>query len=302
MGTDGENRGERRDHPWYEAEELQRPLHAMRLKSSWRKQDRCARPIHINPSRHEEDRSRRDDTGRRAIRAFGQITRNVSPVYQAAVLPDRFGSSPIHVSRQRHRTEAQGAASALLLQSSDSGHFAQQGRMLVSGSRFIRLSARPELAGEEMLDLCAMHFDPSNYGETGLERGFFDIKGADVWNGGPQTTFLVFGYPTSLRNLIVDDVSGALEEIKVKMTAISASYLAKSNAQGVHAIELVRSGNYSSDGLSGGTVFHLGEDAKGLFCGFAGVVIRGSETSDVIHFMDERLIQQFFLHSLQAAS
>jgi hypothetical protein len=103
----------------------------------------------------------------------------------------------------------------------------KQGLILVSGSRFVRLSARPDLAGEEMLDVCAMHFDPANYGETGLERGFFDIKGADVWSGEPQTTFLVFGYPTNLRNLLIDDISGALTEIKVKMTVTSARYLEK---------------------------------------------------------------------------
>jgi hypothetical protein len=176
----------------------------------------------------------------------------------------------------------------------------RRGLILVSGSRLIQLSTRPELEGEEMLDVCAMHLDPANYGETELERGFLNIKGADVWNGEPQTTFLVFGYPTRLRNLIVDEISGALAEIKVKMTATSAVYEGKSHARGVHAIKLARSGEYSSDGLSGGAVFHVGEDARGFYCGLAGIVLRGSDTSDFVHFMDARLIQQFFLH--QAAS
>jgi hypothetical protein len=66
------------------------------------------------------------------------------------------------------------------------------------------------------VDVCAMHFNPADYGEPQLERRFFEIKGADVWNGEPQTTFLVYGYPTSLRELGVDEVSGALNDIKVK--------------------------------------------------------------------------------------
>ena len=50
-----------------------------------------------------------------------------------------------------------------------------------------------------------------------------------------------------------------------------------------------------SDGLSGGAVFHLAEDARGFYCGFAGIVLRGGDSTNIIHFMDPRLIKQFFL-------
>jgi hypothetical protein len=62
----------------------------------------------------------------------------------------------------------------------------KDGRTLVSGTSFFRLSDLPEFSGEDVLDVCAMHFNPADYGEPALERGFFDIKGADVWNGEPQ--------------------------------------------------------------------------------------------------------------------
>jgi hypothetical protein len=168
------------------------------------------------------------------------------------------------------------------------------GRKLVSGTRFIRLNEIPEFAGEEVFDVCAMQFKPDEYGEPALERGFFDLKGADVWSGEPETTFLVYGYPTDFRRLGLDDVSGALNDIKVKMTATAGRYQRASLAAGVHAIELERTGTCSSDGLSGGAVFHVGEDARGLYCGFAGIVLRGSDRSNIIHFMDARLVQQFF--------
>jgi hypothetical protein len=176
------------------------------------------------------------------------------------------------------------------------------GRKLVSGTRIIRLNELPEFAAEEVVDVCAMHFDPADYGEPQLENGFFDMKGVDVWTGEPQTTFLVYGYPTSMRELGIDDVSGALNDIRVKMTATAASYSHASFAAGVHAITLERSGIYSSDGLSGGAVFHLAEDARGFYCGFAGIVLRGSDCSNVIHFMDPRLIRQFFLFNQGTAS
>jgi hypothetical protein len=173
----------------------------------------------------------------------------------------------------------------------------KSGRELVSGTRLIRLNELPEFEGEEAVDVCAMHFQPADYSEPQLERGFFDIKGADIWNGEPDTTFLVYGYPTQLRNLGVDDISGALNDIKVKMTATAGHYSHQSLAAGVHGITLERSGAYSSDGLSGGAVFHLAEDARGFYCGFAGIVLRGSDTSNIIHFMDTRLIRQFFRYN-----
>ena len=126
--------------------------------------------------------------------------------------------------------------------------------------------------------------------------GFFDIKGTDVWNGDPQTTFLVFGYPTSLRSVQIDDVSGALAGLTFKMIATSATYDQTSRAAGVHAVKMQRSGDYTSDGLSGGTVYYVGEDARGFYCGFAGLVIRGGETSDILHFIDARAIYSFFKH------
>jgi hypothetical protein len=73
----------------------------------------------------------------------------------------------------------------------------------------------------------------------------------------------------------------------------SAKYRSASRAASVHSIELHRKGDYGSDGLSGGPVFHLGQDAQGFYCGFAGVVLRGSNTSNLIHFLDVRVMLQF---------
>ncbi|MGJ4908854.1 hypothetical protein [Bradyrhizobium sp. HKCCYLS2033] len=170
----------------------------------------------------------------------------------------------------------------------------KRGRKLVSGTSFIRVNDLPEFADQEVPDVCAMYFNPPDYGEPLLEGGFFDIKGADVWGGETETTFLVYGYPTSLRSLGIDDLTGALDDIKVKMTATAAEYDRASSASGVHALALKRTGTYSSDGLSGGAVFHLAEDARGLYCGFAGIVLRGSDTSNIIHFMGPSLIRHFF--------
>src|SRR6516165_688191 len=86
----------------------------------------------------------------------------------------------------------------------------KEGRTLISGEQMVSLDHVQELLGEEILDLTAMRFDPAKYGPSPIDLGFFDIRGSDVWNGDPQTTFLVFGYPTSLRSVEIDDVSGRL--------------------------------------------------------------------------------------------
>jgi hypothetical protein len=123
----------------------------------------------------------------------------------------------LFVAGKRHPPEIARSIPALLLRSPR-----EDG--LVSGTRFIRLNDLPEFDGQEITDVCAMHFDPAEYGEPKLERGFFNVGAADVWNGESETTFLVYGYPTQLRELSIDEISGALDGIKVKMTANAGLY------------------------------------------------------------------------------
>jgi hypothetical protein len=111
---------------------------------------------------------------------------------------------------------------------------------------------------------------------------------ADAWRGDPDSTFMLFGYPTSLRKVDYDTPG-----ISVKQIVTSAKYRSASRAASVHSIEMLRTGDYSSDGLSGSPIFHLGEDARGFYCGFAGVILGGSESSNIIHFLDVRLMLQF---------
>jgi hypothetical protein len=105
--------------------------------------------------------------------------------------------------------------------------------------------------------------------------------------------FIIYGYPTSLRDLEYAEPSYALSHIKVKQVVTAARYVRPSHALGVHVLAMQGIGNYSSDGLSGGPVFQLGRDAQGFFCGFAGVVLRGSDSSKLVHFLDTKILMQF---------
>ncbi len=169
----------------------------------------------------------------------------------------------------------------------------RDGKALASGSTFMQMNPADGYNAEEFADICAMLFRPEDYQYPNIDRAFFEVHEADMWHGDRESTFIIYGYPTSLRELEFAEPTYELSHIKVLQTVIAARYLRPSQALGVHALEMQRSGSYSSDGLSGGPVFQLGQDAQGFFCGFAGLVIRGSDTSEVLHFMDGKLLMQF---------
>jgi hypothetical protein len=170
----------------------------------------------------------------------------------------------------------------------------QEGKVLVSGSTFVEMIPSAENSGEEFGDICAMHFKPEDYRNTSVDRAFFDLIEADNWHGDKESAFLVYGYPTSLRNLEYAEPTYVLSNVRVTQIVTTGKYVRASNAMGVHIIEMQRrTGNYSADGLSGGPVFQLGEDAQGFYCGFAGVILRGSDTSNLLHFLEARVLMQF---------
>jgi hypothetical protein len=169
----------------------------------------------------------------------------------------------------------------------------RDGKALASGSTVLQMKPSDGYEEEEFADICAMLFRPKDYQYPNIDRAFFELLEADLWRGDRESTFIIYGYPTSLRELEFAEPTYALSHIKVLQTVIAASYLRPSQALGVHALEMQRSGSYSADGLSGGPVFQLGEDARGFFCGFAGMVIRGGDNSEILHFIDANLLMQF---------
>lgn len=169
----------------------------------------------------------------------------------------------------------------------------QEGKVLVSGSTFMQMKPTDGYEAEEFGDLCAIHFRPGDYQNANVERAFFELLESDMWQGDRESTFIIYGYPTSLRNLEHAEPSYCLSQIKVKQVVTAARYVRPSQALNVHVLEMQGTGNYSSDGLSGGPVFQLGQDARGFFCGFAGIVLRGGESSKLLHFLDARVVIQF---------
>lgn len=165
----------------------------------------------------------------------------------------------------------------------------KEGKTLVSGSNFVWINKDGINDEEEFLDLCAMVYDTPRYKEPSLRSGFFDLLSVDCWNGDRSSQFYVIGYPTSLRS-----VDYEIPHIDVKQIITSATYAGASHAANLHQIRMTRTATFSSDGLSGAPVFFISRDRNGFFVGLAGIVTRGSDTSDFLHFVDVRIVLQFF--------
>jgi hypothetical protein len=160
---------------------------------------------------------------------------------------------------------------------------------LVSGSEARWPRPAPENDGEEFLDVCSMRFEPERYSEPSLERGFFPIIEADCWDRSSDAHLFVYGYPSDFY-----EVDYAALHIDVKQIVTSATVVGSSNAQGVMQLRMTRTTPFPADGLSGGPVFHLSRDRAGFYVGLAGIVLRGSETSDYLHMLDVRYLRRFF--------
>ena len=89
-----------------------------------------------------------------------------------------------------------------------------------------------------------------------------------------------------------------LPHITARATQVTGTYDGKSNSPHVHRLEMNRKENFDADGMSGGPVFYIG--ARGIaryFIGLAGMVIRGSQTSDILHFIEADYLLLMAEHS-----
>jgi hypothetical protein len=159
------------------------------------------------------------------------------------------------------------------------------GKTLISGSRYLYIVADESNKEEDFLDLCAMEFIPENYGSAHLEKAFFELIGAECWMGNTDATFFLFGFPTERRI-----VEYEVPHVHVSQVVTSGRYERPTNSQGLHCLEMTRTTKFAADGLSGGPVYHLARDNKGYFIGLAGIIMRGGESSDYIHFLDARFL------------
>jgi hypothetical protein len=173
----------------------------------------------------------------------------------------------------------------------------EDGKMLISGSRFLYVEPDNSNDGEDFTDLCAMEFQPENYGIPNLDASFFSLNEGDCWRGNADAQFFLYGFPTTLRN-----VDYEVPHVHVCQVTTSGRYIRSTKARALHCIEMTRTARFSADGLSGGAVYHLAKDSNGYFVGLAGTIMRGGEASNYIHFLDVRFLMELLKRQSEAVS
>jgi hypothetical protein len=173
----------------------------------------------------------------------------------------------------------------------------EDGKTLISGSRFLYVEPAPSNDGEDFTDLCAMEFEQEKYGVANLDASFFRLNEADCWQGDADAQFFLYGFPTALRK-----VDYETPHVHVSQVTTSGRYVRATRARALHCIEMTRTKEFSSDGLSGGAVYHLTRGPNGYFVGLAGTIMRGSESSDYIHFLDVRFLVELLKRQSEADS
>jgi len=155
------------------------------------------------------------------------------------------------------------------------------------------------LEDEDYKDIYALRIDLSEFEENGdtpltaldIEAGMLDAEKLSV-----NDEIWIIGYPSESNSVDFDSCA-----IKNTRSVIRATYQGNSLSQHCHTARIETSINLSSyDGLSGSPVFFLKTGLNGeqqiRFPSFVGMLLRGTATSSLVHFVSssviERLIQQ----------
>lgn len=160
----------------------------------------------------------------------------------------------------------------------------------VTASTLHRPRMTAENAGDDLLDMRAFEFVVGNYAIPNLGSDFLAVDETSMWPTGSrqQHQFMVFGYPYGRQ-----DVDYEVRHITARVTSVGGTYDGQSASPGVHRLRMDRTEQFDPDGMSGGPVFYVGGEGGSYFMGFAGVVIRGSASSEILHFIEAKVIRHF---------
>lgn len=170
------------------------------------------------------------------------------------------------------------------------------GRNMITASRAVWITAS-ELEPEEHHEICAVEFVPNDYATPSLGSCFFSCDFQLTWKKSEIIALFITGYPTGFYQVDYQDAPG----IHVKQIITSGTYNGLGSS-GLHSMKMTRSEIFPADGLSGAPVFFLTRIGREFKIGFAGLTVRGSNTSNFIHFVDCQHLFQFFSHPPRAGA
>jgi len=172
---------------------------------------------------------------------------------------------------------------------------AEGGKFFICGGIFRDVLEDESNKDEEFSDVCAFEYNLAKYSMMNMHSEFFSVVENDCWPSNTLGHFILFGLPANIQNLKVScsDLDTKLEEINFSTVVVTGNHVGRSHARWVQAGEMRRKASFDADGMSGGPVFHLGRDSRGYFVGLAGMIMRGSSSSNRFHFVDSDFLRQF---------
>ena len=163
----------------------------------------------------------------------------------------------------------------------------------VTASRLHVPRAAGEHEDDDFLDMRGFEFDVGNYPIPNFSSDFLPLDETSLWPHGSRSDhrFFAVGYPFDRQ-----DVDYDLPHVTARVTLVGGTYDGQSASPYVHRLKMRRTEQFDPDGMSGGPVFYAGGSAGDYYMGFAGIVIRGSAQSDVLHFVEAQFLRHFADH------
>jgi hypothetical protein len=133
----------------------------------------------------------------------------------------------------------------------------------------------------DSVDFVVFEYFPENYPVPNLTSEFFPLDEERIWpTGSTNHPFMIFGYPSERQ--VVDYEESRIQARSLEVPGI---YDGGTGSPHLHRIKMQREKPFDADGLSGGPIFYVGGSPGNYFAGFVGITVRGSATSDYLHFI-----------------
>jgi hypothetical protein len=156
----------------------------------------------------------------------------------------------------------------------------------ITASSLFAPTVTEENSDSDWIDVRAFEYKIENYEIQNLATEFFPAADKRIWPAESRGNFFVFGYPSERQ-----DIDYEKPHIQAHVVEVGGTYDGPSHSPYVHRLKMDRKEKFDADGMSGGPVFYIGGKAGTYFAGLAGIVIRGSRTSDILHFIEASFLQ-----------
>ena len=159
-----------------------------------------------------------------------------------------------------------------------------------SPSHLLRPKRNEENADSDHADVAAFEYRIANYAYP-LSSEFFPVADEAIWPRNANGRYCAIGFPDERQSFMGDDEP----QFTARRLIVGANYDGASSEPYLHRLKLDE--KVSSRGMSGGPVFYTGRIGVSFFIGWAGMIIRGGDDSEYLHFLSAQHLIEMVLRS-----